>query len=164
MTSHVVVDVFKTWLRWKEGRRDVLTGDEASPVLIGDPPALGGRAGQWSPEALLVGAVESGTHLSFLELASARGFQPVGYESSAVGRIAREPGSGAHFTDLIVYPRVLVRTPAEAEIARQLFEDLPRRCTIARTLRSPLRIVPLIEILPAQAGGPPHGWPSSFAS
>ena len=150
MTSHVVVEVFKTWLRWKEGRRDVLTGDEASPVLIGDPPCLSGREGQWSPEALLVGAVESGTHLAFLELASNRGFQPVGYESSAVGRIAREVPDGAHFTDIIIYPRVLVKTPAEAEVARLLFEEVPRRCTVVRTLRSPLRIVPLIEVLSAE--------------
>lgn len=149
MSSHVVVDSINTWLRAGGDRpgdqAPELTCDNVSPLRVGDAPCVCGQTGQWSPESLLAGAVEAGTYLTFLELAKARGVEVLGYASSATARVAREKSGGAHFTDLIVSPRVTVRSAADAQLASQLFAEIPNRCIVARAVRSMLRIHPTVE-------------------
>lgn len=163
MSSHVVVDSINTWLRPSGDRpgeqAPQLTCDNVPPLSVGDAPCVCGRTGQWSPESLLAGAVEVGTYLTFLELAKARGVEVLSYSSSTTARVAREQSGGAHFTDLIVSPRVTVRSAADAQLAAQLFAEIPNRCIVARAVRPLLRIDPTLEAaepahVPAKGSAP----------
>lgn len=135
---------FETRLHWQGDRGAMLTSDRA-PVLPLAGPASEGPEGQWNAEALLVGAVEGRTLLTFLEQARAEGVEVLFYQSSAVGRRVEGPDGEPHFTDLIVRPHVAVGSEEDAEKARRIFEALPSRCFPSSVLSLNPRIEPIVE-------------------
>ncbi|MCY1022418.1 OsmC family protein [Pyxidicoccus sp. MSG2] len=146
MTS-VTITEYETRLFWQGERSAVLTSDRAPPLPIGRPltePGLG-DAGQWGPEALLVGAVEGRTLLAFLDRARAANVQVLFYQSSAMARVVGTPGEQPHFTDLIVRPHVAVPTEEAAEAARLIFSELPAHCFPSSIIQLTPRIEPVVE-------------------
>jgi hypothetical protein len=143
MTS-VAITQFETRLQWQGERGALLSSERSPPVSLRG--SLGGtQEDLWSPEALLVGAVEGRTLLVFLDLARAEGVEVLFYQSSAVARRVNGPEGEPHFTDLIVRPHVAVATEEEAEKVRRLFELLPSRCFPSSILSLTPRIEPIVE-------------------
>lgn len=143
MTS-VSITQFETRLQWQGERGAVLSSERASPVLLcgslASPPE-----DHWNPEALLVGAVEGRTLLTFLEMARAEGVEVLFYQSSAVARRVNGHEGEPHITDLIVRPHVAVANEEEAEKVRGIFERLPSRCFPSSMLSLTPRIEPIVE-------------------
>lgn len=145
MTS-ISVTEFETRLQWQGEERATLTTEQAPPLPLGG--LIAGHPGpdRWSPETLLVGAVEGRTLQLFQERARAAGLELLFYQSSAMGRRVEGPEGQPHFTDVIVRPHVAVRTEADAERARQIFEELGSCCFPSSVLQLKPRIEPVVEI------------------
>jgi len=143
----VTITEYETRLYWQGERGAVLTSDRAPPVPIGQP--LTGQAamavGPWSPEALLVGAVEGRTLLAFLEQAREADVRVLFYQSSAVARVVCGTDQPPHLTDLIVRPHVAVSSEADAEAVRLIFTELPSHCFPSSVVNITPRIEPVVE-------------------
>jgi organic hydroperoxide reductase OsmC/OhrA len=113
---------------------------------FGSPPEFGGKPGLWGPETLLLGAAESCTLLTFLSLSRRKGVQASSYRSSAVGTLALDSEGVIRFTEIIVRPVVQVKSEADAETVKALFQDVPRRCFIGCSLKAEPRIELTVEI------------------
>jgi organic hydroperoxide reductase OsmC/OhrA len=137
---------YDTSLSWSQE----LEGELASPGLpglgFGAPPEFGGKAGRWGPETLLLGAAESCTLLTFLALARRKGVQCSAYRSSAVGTLAADAEGLIRFTEVIIRPVVRVKSQADAEAVRALFQDVPKRCFIGASLKAEPRIELTVEV------------------
>src|SRR5262249_15308908 len=72
---------YKAKATWSSARRGTLAAEGRPNILVGSPPEFKGEGNVWAPEELLVGSVNTCMMLTFLSLAQARGFTPVGYES-----------------------------------------------------------------------------------
>ncbi|WP_224248735.1 OsmC family protein [Hyalangium gracile] len=137
---------YETQLRWSQE----LEGELASPGLpgmgFGAPPEFGGKAGQWGPETLLLGATESCTLLTFLALARRKSVQISGYRSTAAGTLAADAEGVIRFTEITIRPVVQVKSEADAEAVRALFQDVPKRCFISCSLKAEPRIELTVEV------------------
>jgi hypothetical protein len=145
MTS-IAVTEFETRLQWQGEQRATLTSEHAPELPLGGLVAHHPPEDQWSPETLLVGAVEGRTLQLFLERARAEGLEILFYQSSAMGRRVESPGGQPHFTDVIVRPHIAVRSEEDAERVRHIVAELPCRCFPSSILQLTPRIEPVVEI------------------
>jgi organic hydroperoxide reductase OsmC/OhrA len=90
--------------------------------------------GAWTPEQLLVAAIEASLLISFMELAADDGLEVLGYVSAATR--LDDPGAD----EIVVRPCVTVgRTDERARVERVLARAL-ERSPIARALRPAVRV------------------------
>jgi hypothetical protein len=145
MTS-ISVTEFETHLQWQGEQRAALTSEQAPELPLGGMAGDHSVEDRWSPETLLVGAVEGRTLQAFLERARAERITILFYQSSAMGRRVEGGGGMPHFTDFIVRPHVAVCSEEEAEQARRIFEELPGRCFPSSMMQLTPRIEPVVEV------------------
>jgi len=145
MTS-IAVTEFETRLQWQGEQRATLNTEHAPALPLGGMVAGHPLEDRWCPETLLVGALEGRILQIFLEQARSEGFEPLFYQSTAVGlRVGGHEGP-PHFTDFIVRPHVAVRSEQDAELARRIFEELPPRCFPSSIMKLAPRIEPVVEV------------------
>lgn len=145
MTSISALE-FETRLQWQGADRAMLTSEHAPALPLGGMVAGHPSPDRWSPETMLVGAVEGRTLQIFLERARTEKIELLFYQSSAMGRRVEGPEASPHFTDVIVRPHVAVRSEADAEKVRNIFEELPGRCFPSAILKLTPRIEPVVEV------------------
>ncbi|MBO0900254.1 OsmC family protein [Cellulomonas sp. zg-ZUI222] len=130
--------------------RDHTLSSGAKPPLPGtSDPHFRGAPDRWSPEDLLVGALAQCHMLWFLHLAAAAGVVVIGYEDAASGTMRIESAGQGHFTEVVLRPRVVVRSatlPDGRAVDAALLDDLHRRahehCFIARSVNFTVRHEP----------------------
>jgi len=145
MTS-ISVTEFETRLQWQGEQRAALTSEQAPELPLGGLAGDHAVEDRWSPETLLVGAVEGRTLQAFLERARAERIKVLFYQSTAMGRRVDGGGGMPHFTDFIVRPHVAVRSEEDAEQVRRIFEELPSRCFPSSMIQLAPRIEPVVEV------------------
>jgi len=120
-------------LEWQTARRGRLTAPSKPAILGGPPPEFDGSAETWSPEHLLLSALNLCQMTTFLALAAkARlGFQA--YRSRAQGRLEKTD-AGIVFTAITLRIEVKV---AEADRARaeQLLHTAHKHCIVSNSLK-----------------------------
>jgi organic hydroperoxide reductase OsmC/OhrA len=140
---------YETNLRWTQELDGELASKGLPALTYGSPPEFNGKEGRWGPETLLLGAAEACTHLTFLALARRKSVQCSAYRSNAVGTLAADAEGLIRFTEIIVRPVVQVKSEADAEAVRAIFQDVPKRCFIGCSLKSEPRIELTVEIASA---------------
>jgi organic hydroperoxide reductase OsmC/OhrA len=137
---------YETSLNWTQELEGALASNGLPGLGFGAPPEFGGKPGAWGPETLLLGAAESCTLLTFLALSRRKGVQFSTYRSSAVGTLALDSEGVIRFTEIIVRPVVQVKSEADVETVKALFQDVPKRCFIGCSLKAEPRIEPTVEV------------------
>jgi len=137
---------YETNLNWTQELEGALASDGLPGLGFGAPPEFGGKPGLWGPETLLLGATESCTLLTFLALSRRKGVQFSAYRSSTVGTLAADSEGDIRFTEIIIRPVVQVKSEADADAVRALFQDVPKRCFISCSLKTEPRIDLTVEV------------------
>lgn len=152
MSTHTAV------VRWRRGDGDFVAGRysrrhewrfDGGTVVTASPspqvvPAPWSDAGAVDPEEAFVAAISSCHMLWFLSLAAERGFVVDRYEDEAVGTMARiAPGRQA-ITEVVLRPRTVYAEghAPDAATAGALHESAHRRCFIANSVKTAIRIEP----------------------
>jgi organic hydroperoxide reductase OsmC/OhrA len=143
--------VFETGLRWNGGAQGTVSSLGVPSISISSPIAFGGTGDDWTPEQLLVASAESCILLTFLAHARLRRLAPASYESHTTGTLAPDGEGRVRFVELVIHPRVTVRTPDEAAAVRETFERMAGKCFIGSSLKSEPRIEPEITVAPEEA-------------
>jgi organic hydroperoxide reductase OsmC/OhrA len=145
MTS-ISVTEFETSLQWQGDERATLSTEHAPALPLGCMSAGQPVQDRWSPEMMLVGALEGCTLQVFLERARTERIDILSYQSSAMGRRVEGHEASSHITDVIVWPHVAVRSEEDAERVRRIFAELPCQCFPSTILRLTPRIEPRVEV------------------
>jgi len=131
------------------GRDHTLTSGSKPPLPGTSDPHFRGDADRWSPEDLLVGALSQCHMLWFLHLAATAGVVVVAYDDSASGTMRIEAAGQGQFTDVVLRPRVTVRTAALADgtpvddgLLAGLHHRAHEHCFIARSVNFAVRHEP----------------------
>jgi len=98
------------------------------PVIAGSAdPAFRGNPERYSPEQLFVAALSECHMLWFLHLAANDGIVVVGYTDAAVGTMRVESAGAGQFTDVVLRPRVTVRSgvAVRSRVAGHADDDEP---------------------------------------
>lgn len=114
----------------------VETPASAAPAYLGNPQRV-------DPEAAFVAALSSCHMLTFLALASNKGFVVDDYEDCAVGRLEKNADGRLAITHVELRPRIIWggdKQPTQADIDR-LHDRAHRECFIANSVTTEVRVV-----------------------
>ena len=140
---------YKAKTSWSSARRGVLSAAGKAEIIVGSPPEFKGEPGNWSPEEMLVGSLNTCIMLTFLALAQARGLTPAGYESEAEGVLENVEGK-YRITEVTVRPRVVVSSDTDLELARKAMEGVEAHCFISNSIRSEVKLAPEFVVAPGR--------------
>jgi len=117
--------------------------DNGVEVPASAAPAYLGNAQRVDPEAAFVAALSSCHMLTFLALASNKGFVVDSYEDNAVGHLEKNAGGKLAITRVELHPKIIYGgakqpTPADLE---WLHDKAHRECFIANSVTTEVRVV-----------------------
>jgi peroxiredoxin-like protein len=105
------------------------------------PLDFDGPGDAWSPEQLLVGAVEACFLLTFRAIAQASGIEFTSLAVEGEGIVDRANG-GMRFTEIVLRPRLAVPAGVDATRVRRALERAERTCLVSASLSTPIRLEP----------------------
>ena len=115
------------------------------PDLPTDAPLdFDGPGDAWSPEQLLIAAVEACFLLTFRAIARASKIEFVSLSVDGEGVVDREEGF-TRFTEIVLRPRVTLPAGADWTRVRRALERAEHTCLVSASLRTPIRLEPEIS-------------------
>ena len=112
-------------------------------VRSAPPPTFDGPGDAWSPEHLLLAAVEACFCFTLRGVARASRVDINAFELSATGTVDRQDGR-TRFTEIVLRPRLTVPSGADRERILRVLEKTERACLVSASLSTPIRIEPEI--------------------
>ncbi len=146
MPGPASIHEFSTGVQWRAGRRGLVSSEAPSPLAFSAGEDFGGEPGWWTPETLLVAAVESSLMLSFLAEAKLKGLGIISYRSVAKGLLTREGAAPPRISELVIKPTVRVRSEADADVVRGLLGVAAAASWVCGALKLQPRFEPLIRV------------------
>jgi peroxiredoxin-like protein len=139
---------YEVKLDWEADRKGLIS----SPVLksnieVATPPEFPkGMPGIWSPEHLLVAAVNSCLMTTFLAIAENSKLEFISFTSNANGKLEKVDGKYM-ISEILLSPVLTILHNAEKEKALKLLEKSEAVCLISNSLKSKIVFNPTINIL-----------------
>jgi organic hydroperoxide reductase OsmC/OhrA len=94
---------------------------------------------------MLVASVNACTLMTFVAFAQHKGLEFLSYESDAEGALENVEGK-YRFTEIILHPRVRVKSPDEVDRAQEVLASAHANCFVSNSLSSPVKIFPEIGV------------------
>jgi organic hydroperoxide reductase OsmC/OhrA len=138
-------------LVWNNGRRGRASAPGKPEMDVGSPPEFKGEPGLWSPEELLVGALNACLMLTFVALAQGKGVKFAAYESAAEGLLENVDGK-YRITEVSVLPSVVLPSQADLEAARTIMNEVEKNCFISNSITAKVKLVPQFRVGSAAVG------------
>ena len=138
---------YEVKLDWKSERKGIMS----SPVLfstieVATPPEFpSGIAGIWSPEHLLVAAVNSCLMTTFLAIAENSKFSFINFESTADGKLEKIDGK-LMISEILLMPVVTIASESEKEKALRILQKSEAACLISNSIRSKIVFQPKVNV------------------
>ena len=130
-----------------------LSGDEGEYAVVSVPgtPALrtappkdfDGPGDAWSPEHLLMAAVETCFMFTFRALASASKLKFTSMRVSGEGVVNRAEGM-TRFTEIVLRPQLTIASGTDRDRALRLIDKAEKACLVSASLSTPIRLEPEI--------------------
>lgn len=133
---------------WKSDRKGLMS----SPVLneelaVATPPEFPkGMPGIWSPEHLLVAAVNSCLMTTFLAIAENFKFDFVNFESNANGKLEKVDGKFM-ISEITLSPVLTITADADQEKAMRILQKSEAACLISNSIKSEIVFQPELRIV-----------------
>lgn len=107
-------------------------------------PAFRGDPSRHNPEELLVASLSACHMLWYLHLCAEAGIVVTSYRDQAEGTMQEEADGAGQFTEVVLRPEVQFGGGADRARAQALHEAAHAKCFIARSVRFPVRVVPVV--------------------
>ena len=137
---------YNTELQWLENRAGRLESDTKESFRVSSPPEFQGEEGEWTPEDLYIGAINSCTMATFLAYAQKKHLNVLSYRSKAEGLLEFTDGNYS-FTLVKLQPTIKVGSLEDAFLAEQVIHEAHKKCFITNSVKSKVVLEPKIEIL-----------------
>jgi peroxiredoxin-like protein len=122
-----------------------LSADGAPELRSAPPRDFDGPGDAWSPEHLLLAAVETCFMFSFRAVAQASKFQFLSLELSAAGTVDRKEGA-TRFTAIVLKPRLKISKGVDRDRAMRMLEKGEKACLVTASLSTPVHLEPEIVV------------------
>ncbi len=144
-------EVYETSVTWTGGHDDRVRMGNGPELDFSAPPQSQGRAGVLTPEDAFVGAVNTCVMLMFIWAAERFRLDLVSYECQAEGTKLIELDRTEIFTQVVLRPRIVVRSGGELPGAvekrvRRALEGAQKFSLVANSVKSEVVIEPEIRI------------------
>lgn len=127
-------------------RNHVIKGVGKKEAIQGssDPSFLGDRS-RYNPEELLVSSLSSCHMLWYLHLCAVNNIVVTSYEDNATGVMEEDTNGGGRFTEVTLYPKVVIIDEAQLEKANELHAEANKLCFIANSCNFSIKHQPIIN-------------------
>jgi peroxiredoxin-like protein len=116
------------------------------PDLRSAPPAdFDGPGDAWSPEHLVLAAVQTCFLFTLRAVARASRIEFQALELSAEGTVDRQDG-GVRFTEIVLRPRLTLAPGADRDRALRVMEKSEKTCLVSASLATAIRLEPEVVI------------------
>jgi organic hydroperoxide reductase OsmC/OhrA len=116
-----------------------------SNIEVATPPEFPkGIPGVWSPEHLLVAAVNSCLMTTFLAIAENSKFEFINFESSANGKLEKVDGK-LMISEIVLAPVLTLSREADKEKAIRILQKSEAACLISNSVKSSIIFQPKIK-------------------
>jgi peroxiredoxin-like protein len=112
-------------------------------IRIATPPEYGGPGDAWTPEHLLLAAVDACFLFTFRAVTAAEHVFFEYLELASEGTVSRKDGK-TRFTEIVLKPRVKIGPDTDAEDLLRLMKKAERACLVTASLDLPVRVEPEI--------------------
>lgn len=132
---------------WDRDRKGTLSSSVLDTTIeVATPPEFPkGMEGIWSPEHLLVAAVNSCLMTTFLAIAEHKKLDFVSFNSYASGKLETVEGKYM-ITEIILSPVVIIKDQAQKELAEQILHKSEAACLISASIKSKIIFHPAISL------------------
>lgn len=138
---------YEVKLHWESERKGLMS----SPVLdsnieVATPPEFpNGIPGIWSPEHLLVAAVNSCLMTTFLAIADNSKFDFINFECKADGKLEKVDGKFM-ISEIVLTPVLTISGNTDKEKALRILQKSEAACLISNSIKSSIVFQPEIRI------------------
>lgn len=120
--------------------RDFTVEIEGKELISGSSDSIFlGDKSKYNPEDLLLSSVSSCHMLWYLHLCSKNGIVVLEYRDRAKGTMTENADGSGHFTEITLYPEVVISKAADISWANSLHKDANSMCFIAGSLNFPVK-------------------------
>jgi len=133
---------YENEIHWEVEKRGQVHSAGMVPITTGAPPEFKGRAGDWSPEHLLVASLNSCYMLTFLAIAEFSKIALVSFSASAKGKLEKIAGGAYQITEIVVKPRVVIASANDLPRIPRILEKAKENCFISNSIKSKITIEP----------------------
>jgi organic hydroperoxide reductase OsmC/OhrA len=131
---------------WTSGRTGIAKSvSSPNAIHFTAPKSFGGLEGRWTPEELLLAAISGCFTTTFRTIVSKAESDFTDLEVEAVATM-RKVDCGYIFTEIVLRPVLKIADPEQRERAIDLLNRAARLCLVSRTLDTPLRFEPEVEV------------------
>ena len=123
--------------------RATLASPGVPDLATAAPADFGGPGDAWSPEQLLLAAVESCFVMTFRAIAQASRIDFTSLVVDGHGIVDRANG-GMRFTEIVLRPRLALPAGADPARVRRALEKAEKTCLVSASLSTPIRLEPEI--------------------
>lgn len=122
-----------------------LASPGVSDLATAAPVDFGGPGDAWSPEQLLLAAVDACFLLTFRAIAQASRIEFTSLDLDGEGIVDRD-ARGMRFTEIVLRPRVALPAGADPARVRWALEKAEKTCLVSASLSTPIRLEPQIVV------------------
>lgn len=140
---------YTTRITWTGARDGHLQSNSLPDLDFSAPEEFRGRAGRWTPEHFYVASANACLLTTFLAIAEISKLEIVSYEAVGTGKLEKGPaggGQGYLITEIVLQPRITVRTQAERDRAARLIEKAEKNCLVSNSMKTHIRLEPEIIV------------------
>lgn len=139
------VHFYDTTVEWKDSRRGVLSSSviDSNIEVVTPPEFAGGIPGKWSPEHLLVAAVNSCLMTTFLAIAENSKLDFISFKSYANGKLEKVDGKFM-ISEIILSPTLVLPEGANLERAERILQKSEAACLISNSVKATIVFQPHI--------------------
>jgi organic hydroperoxide reductase OsmC/OhrA len=127
-------------------RNYIISFEGKGEILCSSDPHFRGDASRYNPEELFVASLSSCHMLWYLHLCADAGVNVISYSDKPAGIMFEEPDGSGKFTEVSLYPLVVVEKIEMAEKANQLHRQAHKMCFIANSCNFPVKHFPECKV------------------
>jgi peroxiredoxin-like protein len=137
-------DVFyyETEIDWRAEKEGKLSSPGLPSLTVSAPPQFKGSAGQWTPEHLLVGSVNTCFMLTFFTIIENSKIPVISFSSTARGKLEKVKGADYQMTEIIIKPRVVIESAQDLVRMTRVLEKTKENCFVTNSIKSAVKIEP----------------------
>lgn len=136
---------FRTSLKKVAPRAGHLLSAGRTSLRISSPPEFKGEEEAWTPEHMLIGAVEGCVMMTFLAYAERKRIRILRYESMANGKLEFIDGD-YRFTRIVISPHIVAEQPAGEADVLTVLRDAEKRCLVSNSITAVVEVNPIVRI------------------
>jgi peroxiredoxin-like protein len=134
------IHYYDTQVTWEAGRRGILSAPDLNKITVATPPEFPkGEPNIWSPEHLLVAAVNSCLMTTFLAIAENSKLDFVSFTSDGKGKLEKVDGKYI-ISEIELKPKVVLKDMKDKDRAIRIIEKSEAACLISNSVKSKIHL------------------------